>query len=323
MPASSQSPRVASRIEDTDAVAHAATSGVGHRGSFPWVLLLPALVLALLFLVLPLGLLGALSLKQAALGTLGTIFRSATSLQNYRTIFSSESGTWSSIIVTVEYVAGSTFGALILGLLSALLLNKTFPVRRLFRTLILVPWAVPGVTATAIFVWIMSPSFGVLNYALRSLHLIHTQIEWFYGSRTALIAVMIPTIWKTYPFFTLVLLAGLQAVPTDLYSAAAVDGASSWNQFRFVTWPELRRFAAIATIFNAMSVFRDFDYIFASTQGGPGTSTETLAIRVYNDAFASFNLTLASALGFFTFVIVALIVALLIWRRRRAFGIDQ
>src|SRR5690606_12377571 len=145
-------------------------------------------------------------------------------------------------------------------------LNQVFPGRRLFRTLILVPWAVPGVTATIAFLWIMTPTFGVLNYLLRTLNIIEADVNWFGDPSTAMIAVIAPTAWKAYPFFTVMLLAGLQTIPRDYYEAAAVDGAGRYAQFRYVTWPGIKRFAVLGLLFNAMHTFREFDFIYASTQ---------------------------------------------------------
>src|SRR4029077_8024846 len=111
----------------------------------------------------------------------------------------------------------------------ALLLNQRLPAQRLFRTLTLIPWAVPGVTATIAFLWLLQPSFGLINYLLRSIGLIQADVSWFGSPETALGAVIVPTVWKTYPFFTVMLLAALQSVPRELYEAAAIDGAGPWQ----------------------------------------------------------------------------------------------
>jgi multiple sugar transport system permease protein len=278
---------------------------------FAYALLSPAFLATLAFLAFPIALLAIFAFKSVQLGSINRVLQAAWTTANMKGVLT-DPETWRSLVVSLKYVAGSTLAAFIIGLGTALLLNRKFAGQRVFRTLILVPWAVPGVTATVAFVWLASPSFGVLNYLLRTVGLIHSDINWFGNPSTALLAVIAPTVWKSYPFFTIVLLAALQSIPTELYEAAAVDGAGKWHQFRWVTWPSVRRYAVIALAFNAMYVFREFDFIFASTQGGPAGATDTIAIRIYNTAFQAFHLASASALGLLTFVLVAVLVLFLL-----------
>jgi multiple sugar transport system permease protein len=277
------------------------------EGLFALGLLGPALtIIALLFLV-PLVLLAFISFKAVKLGSLAQIFTADATLANYAQVLS-DPATWSSLLISVYYVVGSSLLAFVLGLWSALLLNEKFPAQRLFRTLILLPWAVPGITATIAFLWMLQPSFGVVNFILRELGLVSHDVEWFGDPNLALFAVTMPTVWKTYPFFTIMLLAALQTIPRELYEAASIDGAARWHRFRWITWPGIRPYAAIALLFNGMHVFREFDFIYASTRGGPRGATTTVAIRIYNVAFESFNLAAAAALGILTFVLLAVCV---------------
>jgi len=283
---------------------------------FAIALLAPALAVIGTLLVLPLLLLLTISLKAVKLGNLAVILRANFTWDNYLRVLA-EPGTWSSLLVSGSYIVGSSVIAFVIGLATALIVNDKFPAQRLFRTLILLPWAVPGITATIAFLWILQPSFGVLNYMLRSLGLSAQDINWFGDSRLALIAVIFPTVWKTYPFFTIMLLAALQTIPKELYEAGAIDGASGWRKFRWITWPSIRRYAIVALVFNAMYVFREFDFIYASTKGGPQGATDTVAIRIYNLAFESFDMAAASALGALTFVLVAICVFVFIrWQMK-------
>ena len=140
-------------------------------------------------------------------------------------------------------------------------------------------------------------SFGVTNYFLRSLGLISTDISWYTNESTALIAVIVPTLWKGYPFFTLTLLAAMQSIPGNLYEAAEVDGASAWQRFTNITWPGIRGQATLALVLNGLWVFREFDIIYAATGGGPSKTTETLGIRAYNEAFGYFYMGRAAVIG--------------------------
>ena len=278
--------------------------------AFFFALLSPTLIIVAAAVLLPLGMLFAISIRDVGLAPLAKIFDAALTLDNYAEVLG-DGSTWRSFGVSMIYVGGTTAIALGMGLGLALILNGHLPVRRLFRTLLLVPWAIPGVTATIAFLWILNPSFGVANYVLRSLGLIDVDVNWFGSPDTAMLAVILPTAWKAYPFYTVMILAGMQAVPRELYEAAEVDGASSLAQFRSVTWPAIRPYVAIAAVFNMMYAFREFDFIFASTRGGPGGATETVAIRIYNEAFEAFQFGNAAALGIVVFVLLALVVLLL------------
>lgn len=264
-------------------------------------------------LIFALVLLGSISLRDVKLGRLESIMSAPLTFDSYMTVLS-DPATWRSFGVAFVYVLGATAIPFALGLLTALLLNQKMPGQRLLRTLTLIPWAVPAVTATIIFTWMLQPSFGVVNFVLRSLGLIDTDVNWFANPDTALLAVTIVTSWKAYPFFTLLLLAGLQSIARELYEASSLDGAGKIGQFRYVTLPGLAPFALIALIFNAMYTFREFDFIYASTRGGPAGATESTAVRIYNLAFESFNMGAASALGIITFVFVGVLVYLLMRR---------
>lgn len=264
-------------------------------------------------LLFALILLAGMSLRDVSLGRLSAIFAAPLTLTNYVEVLG-DPDTWRSFLVSAIYVVGSTLLPFIGGLMIALLLNQRMPGQRLLRTLALVPWAVPSVTATVAFVWMMQPTYGVWNYLLRSVGLIDTDVNWFGDPNLALLAVIIPTSWKAIPFFTLMLLAGLQSLSQEQYEAAAVDGAGRLARFRWITLPGLAPFILVSLLFSAMHSFREFDFIYASTQGGPDGATETAAVRIYNQAFESFDLGNAATLGIVTFALVAVLVALLFRR---------
>lgn len=283
----------------------------------PYILLFPAIAIVLGTLLIPLFILGNMSIRDIELATLDEVFDAPVTVRHYESVFTNPA-TWRSLRISAIYVFGTTSVAFILGFATALLLKQAFPGQRMFRTLLLVPWAVPGVTATVAFLWMLTPTYGVVNFILRTLGLISTDINWFGNPNTALLAVVLPTAWKAYPFFAVMLLAGLQSIPDDWYEAAAVDGAGPLQQFRYVTWPGVKRYAILALIFNAMHTFREFDFIFAATQGGPSGATETIAIRIYNEAFRAFRMGSASALGIITFFLVAGLVVFALRRQSKS-----
>jgi multiple sugar transport system permease protein len=280
---------------------------IGRSRWVGYALLSPALLAVGFLIAYPLYLVVATSLRQGKSLNLLHLSELPMGLGNYRTVLASEA-TWHSIGVTLVYLVGTIGPAFGIGLGTALLLNRAFPGRRWLRSFILLPWAVPGVIVSIVFLWLLDGSFGVVNALLREAGWLATDLAWFATDDTALAAVIVATIWKAYPFFTLALLAALQAIPTSLYEAAQVDGAGPWQRFRYVTWPGLRAAASLAAILNTLWALREFDIIYITTGGGPDRATETLAVRIYQEAFAFFRMGTASALGVLTMALAGLLV---------------
>jgi multiple sugar transport system permease protein len=150
-------------------------------------------------------------------------------------------------------------------------------------------------------------SFGVVNAMLRNIGLLSGDMPWAVDARTALVVVILPTVWKAYPLITLTVLAALQTIPRELYEAAEVDGTNAWQRFRFVTWPGIAFAALLASLYSALWIFRDVDVVFASTGGGPAGATLTLSLYVYDQAFQFFRMGTAAAAGLF--MIAAAVIA--------------
>jgi multiple sugar transport system permease protein len=277
-----------------------------------YVFLLPALVTVLFIVVYPLFMVLQLGFREGRSLNFSKIGQQPLGLANY-TAMLTDSALWNSVRISALYVGGSALASFAIGLLTALLLNERFPCRSIFRALLLLPWAVPGVIVSINFIWLFDASYGVVNAVLRDIGATTNDIAWFGDGRTALFAVMLPTIWKGYPFCTLTLLAAMQSVPESLYEAAQIDGASRLARFRYVTWPGIRSAGILALFLSALWMFRDFDIIYAATGGGPSRATETLSLFVYNEAFLFFRMGTASAVG--TIMVVVAAVACLIAMR--------
>ncbi len=277
---------------------------------FAYALLLPAVAAVAALIAYPMYLIFAMSFREGKSLNFLALNTRPFGLGNYATVLADEA-TWHSVWVSFAYTFGTIVPAFALGLATALLLNRVFPLRRWLRSLVLLPWAVPGVMVSIVFLWLFDASFGVTNYFLRSLGLVSTDIAWYTNESTALIAVIVPTIWKAYPFFTLTLLAAMQSIPGNLYEAAEVDGAPAWRRFTDITWPGIRGPAVLALVLNGLWAFREFDIIYAATGGGPSKATETLGLRAYNEAFGYFYMGRAAVIGVLMLVIAlaAVIVA--------------
>lgn len=270
-----------------------------------YLLLLPALIFVLFIVVYPLSVILQLGFREGRSLNFARIGQQPLGIANYISVLT-DPAFWNSVRVTVIYVAGSAFASLVIGLITALLLNERFPLRRMFRALVLLPWAVPGVIVSISFIWLFDASFGVVNSVLRHLGLINGDVAWFVNGRTALFAVMLPTIWKGYPFCTLTLLAAMQSIPQSLYEAAEIDGAARFARFRYITWPGIRAAGMLGLILSALWMFRDFDIIFAATGGGPARATQTLSLFVYDESFSFFRMGTAFAIGTLMILVAAL-----------------
>lgn len=285
------------------------------RGTLPILPLLPAATLAMVFLILPGILVALISVRPGTSFGLGEFLTGTISFEHYQRVVGSP-GFLKSVWITFIYVAGVVAVSALIGLHVAVVLQKAFRGRNSVRVLMLMPWAVPGVVVSILFLWMFNQGFGVVNGVLTRVGLIQDRIGWLNDVRYALVGVMIPTIWKTYPFVAITLIASMKSIPSSLYEAAKIDGAGELQQFRYVTLPAIAPALILAVIVTSLLSFKEFDFIYPLTGGGPAGATETLAIRIYNEAFQYFRLERASALGVITTAIAA-VIALLGYRSLR------
>lgn len=227
-------------------------------------------------------------------------------LQNYIDAFR-DASFLHSLRFTLEYTLITTIGVVVLSTLCALLLNESFKGRGLLRALILLPWAIPGVVSAMMWQWIFEPRIGVLNGLLYQLGLIDRYRTWLSDPATVTWVITIPSLWQFMPFATIILLAALQAIPGELYEAAAVDRAQLWQRFRHVTLPWLIQPLVLVMILQTMNGLKTFDIIYVLTGGGPGESTMALAYLAYQKAVEFMDIGSANAYAW----IVALLTFIL------------
>ncbi len=207
--------------------------------------------------------------------------------------------------VTTLFTLVTVACELVGGLALALMLNRSFWGRGLVRSAVLVPWAFTTVVAALLWQFIYNGNYGIANaIALRT---IGHKIEWLSSGGWALVSMMIADVWKTTPFMALLLLAGLQTIPSDVYEAARIDGAGAVAQFHRITLPMLRPTILVALLFRTLDAFRVFDLVFVLTQGGPGNATESLSYLTYIKLFRQFDFGAGSALSVVTFGCVLMI----------------
>ncbi|NLJ25556.1 MAG: sugar ABC transporter permease [Firmicutes bacterium] len=227
-------------------------------------------------------------------------------LDNYVKILS-DGRFLNSLKVTTLFTVSSVSVELVLGMAIALLLNRPFKGRGLVRTAVLVPWALTTVVMARMWAWIFNSEYGVFNAILYGLGFIDQYIPWVADTQFALWAAMGADIWKTTPFMALLLSAGLQTIPRELYEASMVDGASGWKQFWSITIPILKPTILVALLFRTLDAARVFDLLFVLTGGGPGFATESLSIYTYRSLFVNLDFGYGSALAVATFLYVMLI----------------
>lgn len=214
-----------------------------------------------------------------------------------------------SILVTCTLTFGAVLAEFLAGLALALIFAQPFRFLRPLRAVIMMPLFVVPVVGATMWRLILHPEMGVLNFYLGLLGLGNPQ--WLADSTMAMFALILVDAWRTIPFMFLVILAGLETLPAELYEAARVDGASWLQAFRFITVPMLAYIMLVAVLIRGMDVFREFDIVFVLTGGGPGTATETIQMLNYR-VFGLGHMGQANAIGIITLILVALMCYLLI-----------
>lgn len=275
------------------------------------VLFLPLLVLGGL-VVLPLGYLLYSSVHQTGRYVQGTQF---VGLENYIQAFN-DPMFWMTLQHSTLYAVGSVVIAFLLGLISALAINqlRNKRLRSTFTVLILLAWAVPLVVTGLIWRFILDANYGIANAFLIQAGLITESVGFITSSTPAFLAIIVVDAWARAPFATIILLAGLQTIPKDLYEAARLDGATDFQMFKDITLPHLKPSAGVALLIMSMFAFRTFSVVFALTQGGPSNATEVLATYIYRTGIGQGRLGYAAALSVIMILITLVFVTLYVKR---------
>ncbi|OPZ88430.1 MAG: Trehalose transport system permease protein SugA [Firmicutes bacterium ADurb.Bin419] len=274
----------------------------------PYLLVLPMFITVFILTIYPSIYSILISFQKFQEGVKNPTF---TGLTNYINLLAS-STFWNSLFVTVKYTLGAVFFEFILGFIIALLLNKIVHFRTLFRTLLILPLAVMPTISALTWRMIYNPTYGVLNGLLN--YFGFSGSTWHTGANSALLSVIMVDVWQWTPFLMLILFAGLQMLPKEVYEAAAIDGANSWVGFWKITFPLIMPVASIGLSFRVLDAFRSFDIIFVLTKGGPGRATESLVIKTFIEAFYNYDLGEAAALSVFMLVVATIAARILLKR---------
>jgi multiple sugar transport system permease protein len=199
--------------------------------------------------------------------------------------------------VTTLYTLGTVVLSLAIGMGCALLLQASFPGRGLARAMLTIPWGTPLVASALIWYWMYDPQYGLVNFALRSMGVIHGNVSWLLSPQWALSAVVLVDVWRIFPFGAVVLLTALSGVDQSMYDSARVDGAGPVITFFRITLPNIRPTVMILLLLFTIWSLKRFDTVWIMTQGGPADRTNVLAVEIYREAFRNFHVGIASAIA--------------------------
>lgn len=281
--------------------------------STPLYMILPSLALALLIIGYPIVDLAWTSMQEVS--RFGQM-RGFNGIENYADVFNDPlfyGSLWRTVIWTVAVVAGT----LIVSLPIAIILNDDFYGRGLARVIVMLPWAISLTMTAVVWRWGLNGRAGLLNATLMDLHIIAEPIEWLATAPLAFTVEILVGILVSIPFTTTIFLGGLSSLPQDAYEASTVDGATGWDQFRFITLPLMKPFINIAVVLNVIYVFNSLPIIWVMTEGGPANGTDILVTYLYKLAFRFGAIGKAAAISlimFFVLFVFTTIYVLMVMR---------
>ncbi|NEI71977.1 ABC transporter permease subunit [Rhizobium lusitanum] len=275
-----------------------------------WPFVVPALIVIAAVIVFPWVFTLWMSVNQWTLGQ----SQSFVGWDNYVRL-ATDARFWESLWHTVLYTVLSVVGPLIFGTLAALIFDANFPLRGFLRGVFVMPMMATPVAVALVWTMMFHPQLGVLNYLL-SLVGIGPQ-EWIYNQSSVIPSLVLVEVWQWTPLVMLIVLGGLASVPREPYESAEIDGANAWQKFRYLTLPMIAPFLMIAVIIRGIDAIKSFDIIYAMTQGGPGTASETINIYLYNTAFSYYDIGYGSAMAVVFFILIVALSFILLMMRQR------
>lgn len=285
-----------------------------RRSLLPYWMVSPAVLVTVVIVFLPMVQAGSMSLYDLVLWKPNaSVF---VGLGNYVKLWG-DPVFWTALGHTALWIGLTVPLQMGLGLAAALLLSREFPWRGLARALVIVPWALPSVVIALMWRWIYDPTIGVANELLLRVGLIKAAVPWLADPDLALYAVVATLTWQGFPFFAVMILAGLQSIPKSHYEAAAIDGAGSWRRFRHITLPGIAGVLATAGLLRIIWVANSIDVIFVMTGGGPGYATHTLPLYAFVKARQNLDFGYGSAIAVTFTILLAGVVALYVARTGR------
>ena len=268
-----------------------------------WIMMAPAIICLLVIAVYPILRTFWLSLHEMVLTDPGSGYPFI-GLKNYVSIFKDKRAL-EAILFTLKFTVVTVFFELFIGFAAALIMNKGFKAKGLVRAAILIPWAIPTSVSAMMWKFIYNDQYGLFNDVLCRLGIIDGYKAWLSTASGSFLALVITDVWKTAPYMALLILAGLQMVPDEMYEAAKIDGANVFQRFRYVTLPTVKTTVLVALLFRTLDAFRVFDLISVMTGGANGT--ESISVYAYNSLMKFLDFGYGSCLAVLIFIVVFII----------------
>ncbi|AVA25650.1 sugar ABC transporter permease [Rhizobium sp. NXC24] len=308
---------VSVRIEDTTASSVKEKSKPTNRlAPNYWPFVIPALVVIAAVIVFPWVFTLWMSVNSWTLGQSQTFAGFANYLR-----LATDARFWEALWHTVLYTGLSVVAPVFLGTLAALIFDARFPFRGFLRGIFVMPMMATPVAIALVWTMMFHPQLGVLNYLLSFIGI--GPQEWIYNQFSVIPSLVVVETWQWTPLVMLIVLGGLAAVPREPYESAEIDGANAWQKFRYLTLPMIAPFLMIAVIIRSIDAIKSFDIIYAMTQGGPGTASETINIYLYNTAFSYYDIGYGSAMAVIFFILIVVLSFVLLMARQRANWSDR
>jgi multiple sugar transport system permease protein len=294
-----------------------AASRVRLRRAVKWGFLLPAGAYVLFAFAIPVAYNLLLSFEQTSPATISHLTAPFAGWSNYTTTLKDPTAD-SAIVRTFSFTVLSLLFQFLIGFALALLFNQRFPLRRLARSLVLVPWLLPLLVTGEIFKFLFQLQAGAVNQILLDVHLIHQPVGYLLSPAWAYVTVLITNIWIGIPFFTVLLYSALQDVPAELIEAARIDGAGPWQRLTRVVLPVIRPVIEVVFVLGFVFTVKVFDVVIGLTDGGPANSTQLVATWAYNLSFQDFEYGAGAALNTVLLLIALVAAPLYIWLNRES-----
>ncbi|WP_320203607.1 carbohydrate ABC transporter permease [Agrobacterium rosae] len=269
------------------------------RHSTGLLFVLPALIVLAMLIAYPVAYTGLLSVTDQQGSFVGA--------NNFVTVLAARA-TPQAFWNTIYFVGGSIIFQVILGTAAAVLLNEQFAGRAIVRSITVIPWVVPGIVAATTWAWMFHTEFGIINYMMTAPGLIDKPIGWLTNRDTVMPVLIAINVWKMFPFVTVMVLAGLQSIPNDLYEAARIDGASFWEEVWHIMLPQVRPIITAVTLLLVIWGLNSITIIYAITRGGPANRTLITPIQIFRMAFESVQFNQAAALSLLFFAVAIVVV---------------
>ncbi|GAB3433344.1 carbohydrate ABC transporter permease [Flindersiella endophytica] len=279
--------------------------------------LVPAAIYVLFAFVVPVVYNLVLSFEQTSPATISELVAPFAGLENYKLVLLDPT-TQSVIVRTFVFTVGSLVFQFLIGFGLALLFNLRFPLNRLARSLVIIPWLLPLLITGFTFQFLFQQEAGAVNQILQYLHLVDRPIGFLLTPNLAFVSILVANIWIGIPFFTVLLFSALQDVPIELQEAAMLDGANAWQRLTRVTIPIIRPVIEVVFVLGFVFTVKVFDVVIGLTQGGPANTTQLLAPWAYNLTFQQFNYGAGAALNTVLLLIALLAAPVYIWLNRES-----